>query len=112
MVNSQVMAPADDEMREDITASNRNADIHQPENPRKKKKIVLPETASSALMNLPSYCQHLAKGKIFSVVRELEGQALFGSPATTHTSHDSWTNRRNLTHSAADGHFVPSYGNC
>jgi hypothetical protein len=32
----------------------------------------------------------LAKGKIFSIVQELEGQALFGSPATTHSSCDYW----------------------
>ena len=44
------MASADDETREEISASKWNADIHQPENPRKKRKIVLPETASSALM--------------------------------------------------------------
>jgi len=50
MVNSQVMASADDETHEEISASNRNADIHQPENPRKKRNIILPETASSALM--------------------------------------------------------------
>ena len=119
MVNSQVMATADDKTCEEISASNRNADIHQPENPREKRKILLPETASSALMkyiiennkkqndykhpidafleglaptlkNLPPYYQHLAKGKIFSVVQELEGQALFGSPATPHSSRDSW----------------------
>jgi len=35
VVNSQVMATADDETREEISASNRNADIHHPENPRK-----------------------------------------------------------------------------
>lgn len=119
MVTSQVTASADDETREEISASNRNADIHQPENPRKKRKITVPETASSVLMkyiienntkqndykhpidafleglaptlkNLPPYYQHLAKGKIFSVVQELEGQALFGSPATPHSSRDSW----------------------
>jgi len=50
MVNSQVMATAGDKTREEMSASNRDADIHQPENPRKKRKIVLPETASSALM--------------------------------------------------------------
>jgi hypothetical protein len=50
MVNSQVMASGDDETCEEISASNRNADIHQPKNPRKKRKIILPETASSALM--------------------------------------------------------------
>jgi len=33
MVNSQVMASADDKKREEISASKRNADIHQPENP-------------------------------------------------------------------------------
>jgi len=33
MVNSQVMAFADDKMREDTSASNRNGDIHQPETP-------------------------------------------------------------------------------
>jgi hypothetical protein len=94
MVNSHVMTSVDDETREEISASNRNADIHQPENPRKKRKIVLPKTASSAWMkyvienskkqndykhpidtfleglaptlkNLPPYFQHLAKGKIF-----------------------------------------------
>jgi hypothetical protein len=119
VVNSQAMASADDEMCEEISASKRNADIHQPETPRKKRKIVLPETASSALMKyiiennkkqnhykhpidafleglaptlktLPPYYQHLAKGKIFSVVQDLEGQALFGSPATPHSSRDSW----------------------
>jgi hypothetical protein len=90
MVKSQVMASADDEMPEEISASNRNADIHKTENPRKKRKIVLPETASSALFkymiktirkqndckhpidalleslaltlkNLPPHFQHLAK---------------------------------------------------
>ena len=105
MVNSQVTASAEDETREEISASNRNADIYQPENPRKKRKIIVPETASSALMkyiiktikkpkdykhpidafleglaptlkNLPPYYQHLAKGKIFSIVQELEVQAL------------------------------------
>jgi len=50
MMNSQVMASADDKTREEMSASNMNADIHQPENPRKKRRIVLPETASSALM--------------------------------------------------------------
>jgi hypothetical protein len=50
MANSQVMVSADDETREEISASNRNADTHQPENPRKMMKIVLPETAASALM--------------------------------------------------------------
>jgi len=119
VLNSQVMVTADDKTREEISASNRDADIHQHEHPRKKRKIVLPETASSALMkytiennkkqndckhpidafpeglaptlkNLPPYYQHLAKGKIFSVVQELEGQALFGSPATPHSSRDSW----------------------
>jgi len=121
MVNSQVMASADDETRQEISASNRNADIHQPENPRKKRKIVLTETASSALIkyitennkkqndykhpidafveglpttlkNLPPYYQHLAKGKIFSVVQEV-GQALFFSPAKTHSRRDSGTTR-------------------
>jgi hypothetical protein len=38
------------------------------------------------MKNLPPYYQHLAKGKIFSVVQELDGQALFGS----HSSRDSW----------------------
>ena len=50
MVNSQVTASAENDTREEISASNRNADIHQPETPRKKRKIVLLETASSALM--------------------------------------------------------------
>jgi hypothetical protein len=50
IVNSQVMASTDDETREEIIASNMNTDIQQPEIPRKKGKIVLPETASSALM--------------------------------------------------------------
>jgi hypothetical protein len=119
MVNSQIMTSADDETREEISASNRNTDIHQHDNPRKKRKILLPETASSVLMkyviennkkhndykhpidaflvglaptlkNLPPHYQHLAKGKMFSVVQELEGQALFGSPATPHCSRDSW----------------------
>jgi hypothetical protein len=44
------MASADDGTREEISASNRNADIHQPENPLKKRKILLPDTAASALM--------------------------------------------------------------
>jgi hypothetical protein len=48
-VNSQVVTSAD-ETREEISASNWAADIHQPENPRKKRNIVPPETASSALM--------------------------------------------------------------
>ena len=121
MVNSQDMASADDEMHEEISASNRNADVHQPRNPCKKRKI-LHETASSALMkyviennkkqndckhpinafleslahtlkNLPLHYQHLAKGKISSVVQELEGQAIFGSPAATpHSSRDSRDN--------------------
>jgi hypothetical protein len=91
------MASADDETREDITASDRNADIHEHENPRKKRKIVPPETASSASMNTlktppPDY-QHMAKGKIFSIVQEIEGQAFFGSTAaTSHCSLDSWDN--------------------
>jgi hypothetical protein len=37
MVNSLVMASADDKTREEISASNRNADIHQPRNPTKEK---------------------------------------------------------------------------
>ena len=78
--------------------------MHEQENPRKKRKIVPPETASSVLIkyiiannkkqtdyqhpidafleslapslkNLPPYYQHLAKGKIFSVVQEIESQA-------------------------------------
>jgi len=32
----------------------------------------------------------LSKGKIFSVLRGLEGQALSCSPATTQSSRDSW----------------------
>jgi hypothetical protein len=32
-----ILASADDEMSEEISASNRNADIHQPENPQKKR---------------------------------------------------------------------------
>jgi hypothetical protein len=45
------------------------------------------------LKNLPPYYQYLAKGKIFSVVQELEGQAFFGSPAATpHSSRDSRDN--------------------
>jgi hypothetical protein len=32
----------------------------------------------------------MAKGKIFSFVQVLEGQAPFGSPATSHSSRDSW----------------------
>jgi hypothetical protein len=121
-VNSQVMASTDDETREEVGASNGDADIHQHENPRKKRKIVPTETASSVLMkyiiennkkqndykhpidafleglaptlkNLPPYYQHLAKGKIFSVVQEIEGQAFFGSPAATpHSSRDSREN--------------------
>jgi hypothetical protein len=119
MVNSQVMVTADDETREEISEGNWNADIHQPENPLKNRKIVLPETASSALMkyiiednkkqtdykhpidafleglspalkNLPPYYQFMSKGKIFLVVQELEGEAIFGSPATPHSSRDSW----------------------
>jgi len=38
MVNSQVMTSAGDETREEIIASNRNADIHQPKNPTKEEK--------------------------------------------------------------------------
>jgi hypothetical protein len=37
MVNSQVMASADNEMREEISASNRNADI-QPKKPTKEEE--------------------------------------------------------------------------
>jgi hypothetical protein len=44
------MASADDETHEEIIVCNRNADIHQPRNPRKKRKIIPPETASSALI--------------------------------------------------------------
>ena len=40
MVNSQVMTSAD-EMHEEISASNRNADIHQPKIQRKKREILL-----------------------------------------------------------------------
>jgi hypothetical protein len=109
------MASADDETRE-VSASNWDADMHEHENPRKKRKIVPTETASSVLMkyiivnnkkqsdykhpidaflegldpslkNLPPYYQHLAKG-IFSVVHEI-GQAFFGpTAATPHSSRD------------------------
>jgi hypothetical protein len=128
-VNSQVMASADDETREEVSASNWAADIHQPENPRKKRKIVPPETASSALMkyiiennnkqnyykhpidefleglpptlkNFPPYYQYLAKGKMFSVVQEL-GQAFFDSPvATPHSSRDYRDNSSPATETA------------
>jgi hypothetical protein len=121
MVNSPVMVFAD-ETREEISASNWDADIHQSETPRKKRKIVPPETDSNALMkyiiennkkqydykhpidafleglapilkNLPPYYQYLARGKIFSVLQKLEGQAFFGSPAATpHCSRDSREN--------------------
>jgi len=119
MLNSQVWYLLTTRRMKKSNASNRNADIHQPENPRKTRNIVLPETTSSALMkyiiennkkqndykhpidaflailastlkNLPPYYQHLPKGQIFSVVQELEGQALFGSPATPFCSRDSW----------------------
>jgi hypothetical protein len=44
------------------------------------------EGLAPSLKNLSPYYQHLAKGKIFSVVQELECQAFFGSPvATPHT---------------------------
>ena len=116
-VNSQVMASAD-ETPEEVSASNWDADMYEHENPRKKRKIVPPETASSVLMeniiendkkqndckhpidafleglapslkNLQRYYQHVAKGKIFSVVQEIEGQAFFGPPAVTpHSSRD------------------------
>jgi hypothetical protein len=82
-VNSQLLASAD-ETREEISASNWAADIHRPENTRRKRKFQTPETASSTLMkyiiennkhlidalleglapslkNLPPYYQHLAK---------------------------------------------------
>ena len=49
-VNSQVMASADDETAEEVSASNWDADMHEHKNPRKKRKIVPPETASSVLM--------------------------------------------------------------
>ena len=48
------------------------------------------EGLAPTLKNLSPYYQHMAKGKIFSVVQELEGQALFGSPTTPHSSRDSW----------------------
>jgi hypothetical protein len=35
------------------------------------------EGLAPTLKNLPPYYQHLAEGKIFSVVLELEGQGLF-----------------------------------
>jgi hypothetical protein len=114
-VNSQVIASADDEKREEISASNKNADIHQPDNPRKKRKIVPPETASSALMkytiennkkqndykhpigaflerlapalkNLPPYYQHLAKGKLFSFVQGLDIKASIFPLACSYTT--------------------------
>jgi len=53
------------------------------------------EGLTPTLKNLPSYYQHLAKEKIFSVVQEL-GQALFSSPATAHTSCDFWDNPQQL----------------
>ena len=68
------------------------------------------EALAPTLKNLPPQYQHLAKGKIrvFSVEQELECQALFGSPATPHSSRDSWgRTATKFTHSA-----VPSYGNC
>jgi hypothetical protein len=68
------------------------------------------EDLGPTLKNLPPQYQHLEKGKIpvFSVVQELECQAHFGSPATPHSSRDSWgRTATKFTHSA-----VPSYGNC
>jgi hypothetical protein len=51
------------------------------------------EGLAPTLKNLPPSYQHLAKGKIFSVVQELEGKAFFGSPAATpHSSRDSCDN--------------------
>ena len=47
------------------------------------------EGLAPTLKNLPPYSQHLAKGKILSVVQESEGQALFGSPATPHSSRNT-----------------------
>jgi len=35
------------------------------------------ESLAPSLKNLPPYYQHLAKGKIFSVVQEIESQAFF-----------------------------------
>ena len=91
---------------------------------------MLPETASTALMkyiienkndckhpidtfledlaptlkHLPPCYQHLVKGKIFSVVQELEGQAL-AAHLLQHTPVVTLgTTRHNFTtHSAADG---------
>jgi hypothetical protein len=48
------------------------------------------EGLAPSLKTLRPYYQHLAKGKIFSVLQELESQALFGSPSTPHSSCDSW----------------------
>jgi len=57
---------------------------------KKQNDYKHPIDAFHTLKNLPPYYQHVAKGKIFSVVQGVEGQALFCSPATTHSSRDSW----------------------
>jgi len=54
------------------------------------------EGLAPTLKNLPPYYQHLAKGKIFPVVQELECQTLFCSPATAHSSRDSWDDPQQL----------------
>jgi hypothetical protein len=48
------------------------------------------EDLAPTMKNLPPSYQHLAKGKIFSAVQELGGQAFFGPPVTPHSSRDSW----------------------
>jgi hypothetical protein len=51
------------------------------------------EGLAPTLKNIPPYYQHLAKGKIFAAVQELQGQAFFSSPAATpHSSCDSCDN--------------------
>jgi len=51
------------------------------------------ESLAPTVKNFPPYYQHLAKGKIFSVVQEIENQAYFSPPAATpHSSRDSREN--------------------
>jgi len=135
------MASADDETCEEISESNRNADIHQPENPWKKRKIVLPETTSSAWMkyiiennkNKRLLTSHWCIPGSFSPYSEKPStlistlgkrKSIFicarirrssNSWLTCYTTLLSWLLgwlTTNFTHSAAEGQFIPSYGNC
>lgn len=124
-LNSQTVAPVNSESYEQSNLNESTANIHQ-QLPRKKRENVVDGASATlmkymiqengkqqnqndthpmdaflnglapTLRNLPPYYQHLAKGKIFSVVQELEAQAFFASENHRHTPQSpdgsSWSN--------------------